>query len=96
MVEADILTLHSKNYLSLVDYHSKFPIIKNTEDLLANSLILACKIIFFSRIWLTNKNNVRCRNYFISEIFEKCCKKLNIECAASSSYHYKANGQVEA
>ena len=34
-VDADIFTLHNKNYLCIVDYHSKFPVIKKTEDLLA-------------------------------------------------------------
>ena len=38
--------LHIKNYLCIVDYHSKFPVIKKMEDLSADSLILTCKIIF--------------------------------------------------
>ena len=32
---------------------------------------------------------------FISEKFEKFCKKLNIEHAASLSYHHQSNGQME-
>ena len=60
VVGAYMFTLHNKTYLCIVDYHSKFPIIKKTEDLAADSLILACKIIFF-RIWPTKKNNIRCR-----------------------------------
>ena len=47
VVEADMFTLHKKNYLCIVDYVSKFPVIKKTEDLLSDSLILACKIIIF-------------------------------------------------
>ena len=31
---------------------------------------------------------------FISETFEKICKKLDIECV-TLSYHHKSNGQVE-
>ena len=58
MTGADMFTLHKKHYLCIVDYHSKFPIIKKTEDLSADILILACKIIFF-RIGATKENNVR-------------------------------------
>ena len=46
VVGADMFNLHNENYLCIVHYHSKFPAIKKTEDLLTNSLILACKIIF--------------------------------------------------
>ena len=55
-----MFTLNNKNYICILDYHSKFPVIKKKEDLSADSLILACKIIFF-RIWLAPENNVRCR-----------------------------------
>ena len=44
-MEADIFTLRKK-YLCIVDYDSKFPFIKKTEDLSTKSLILVCKIIF--------------------------------------------------
>ena len=60
VVGADIFTLHNKIYLFIVDYHSKFPIIKKKEDLSPDSLIPACNFFFFG-IWLTKKNNVRCR-----------------------------------
>ena len=30
---ADMFTLHNKDYLCIVDYNSKFPIIKKTGDL---------------------------------------------------------------
>ena len=45
MTGAEMFTLNKKHYLCIVDYHSKFPIIKKTEDLSADSLILSCKII---------------------------------------------------
>ena len=41
-----MFTLHNKNYLCIVDYHSKFLVIKKTGDFAADSLILTCKIIF--------------------------------------------------
>ena len=45
-IGADMFTLHNKTYLHIVDYHSKFTVIKKMEDLSADSLILTCKIIF--------------------------------------------------
>ena len=39
IIGTDMFTLNNKHYLCIVDYHSKFPIIKKTEDLSANSLI---------------------------------------------------------
>ena len=46
VIGADMVTLNNKLYLCILDYHSKFPIIKKTEDLSADSLILLCKVIF--------------------------------------------------
>ena len=46
VVGANIFTLHNKNYLCIVDYHSKFPIIKKTKDLMTDSPILTSKITF--------------------------------------------------
>ena len=43
---ADVFQLNNKNYLCIVDYHSKFPVIKRREGLSAESLIATVKIIF--------------------------------------------------
>ena len=59
MIGVGMFTLHNKNYLCIVDYHSKFPVIKKTEDLLVDSLLLDCKMIFAE--WSTQEHNVRCR-----------------------------------
>ena len=37
LVGADMFMLHNKNYLCIVDFHSKFPVNKETEDLSADS-----------------------------------------------------------
>ena len=41
----DMFTLKNKNYLCIVDYHRKFPVVKKKEDLSTESLIPRCKII---------------------------------------------------
>ena len=41
-----MFTLNNKNYLCIVDYHSKFLTVKKkAEDMSTDSLILACKVI---------------------------------------------------
>ena len=45
MIGIYMFTLNNKYYLCIVDYHSKFSIIKKTEDLSVDSLILMCKVI---------------------------------------------------
>ena len=79
-----MLNLCNRNYLYIVDYHSKFPIIKKTEDLAADSLILACKISF-SDYGPPRKIISDAGSNFISEKFERFCQKLNIEYAV---YHH--------
>ena len=83
-----------KSYLCIVDYDSKIHVIKKTEDLLANSLILACNIIF-SECGLPKKIMFDTSHNFMSKKFKKFYKKLNTEHASMSSYHHQSNGQVD-
>ena len=46
IIEPDVFQLINKNYLCIVDYQSKFPIIKRMEGLSGESLIAIVKIIF--------------------------------------------------
>ena len=43
---ADVFHFNNKNYLCLVDYHSKFPVVKRMEGLSTENLIATTKIIF--------------------------------------------------
>ena len=95
VISADIFTLDNKQYLCIVDYHRKFPIVKNTKDLSADSLILVCKIIF-ADFCVPKKIMSDSGSSFISDKFKTFCRNLNIEEAFSSSYHHQSNGQVEA
>ena len=66
--------LNNKNYLCIVDYDSKFPIVKKVEDMSAASLILACKVIF-SEFGLLKKMMSDVGSNFISDTFKQFCKK---------------------
>ena len=80
-----MFTLDNKQYLCIVDYHNKFPIIKKTADLSADSLILNCKIIF-AEYGIPRKIMSDSGGNFILDNF-KTCKSLNMQQAFSSSYH---------
>ena len=60
VVGVDMFSLYNKTYICIVDYHSKFPVIKKAGSLSANNLILAYKVIFF-REWTMQENTVRSR-----------------------------------
>ena len=95
MVGVDIFNINNNNYFCIIDYHSKFSIIKKTADLSVDSLILAGKL-FFSEYRIPKRIMSDAGGTFISEKFKSFCKNLNIEQAVSSSYHHQSNGQVEA
>ena len=95
IIGADMFTLNKKQYLYIVDYHSKFLIIQKTEDLSADGLILTCKIIF-EEYRIPKKIMSASGSNFVSDKFKTFCKSLNIEQAFSSSYQHQSNEQVEA
>ena len=95
IIGTDMFTLNNKHYLCIVDYHSKFPIIKKAEDLSADSLILTCKVIF-SEYGIPKKLISDSVGNFVSDKFKTFSKSLNIEQAFLLTYHHQSNGQVEA
>ena len=78
VIGADMFILNNKQYLCIVDYHSKFPIVKKTEGLSADSLILMCKIIV-AEYGIPKKILSDSGGNFISDKFKTFCKSLNIE-----------------
>ena len=59
VIGADVFQLNNNNYLCIVDYHSKFLVIKRMVGLSAGILIGAVKIIF-AEYEHTMQINVRC------------------------------------
>ena len=92
---ADIFQLNNKNDLRIVDYHSKFPIIKRMERLSAENLITTTKVIF-AEYCILHRLMSDAGSNFVSEKFRAFCSSLNIKQPVSSSYHHQSNGQVKA
>ena len=90
----DIFHLNNKNYLYIVDYHSKFPVIKRMDRFSAESLIATIKVIIAEYSILCRLMSDAGTN-FVSEKFRSFCRSLNIEQARASLYHHQSNRQIK-
>ena len=95
VIGTDIFYLKNKHYLCIVDYNSKFPVIKRLQGLSANNLIKMVKTIFV-KYGVPNKLMLDMGTNFVSDKFWQFCEFVNIEQATLSVYHHQSNGQVEA
>ena len=64
----DIFHFNNKNYLCIVDYHSKFSIVKRMERLSAESLVTTTKVIF-AKYGIPQKLMSNAGTNFVSEKF---------------------------
>ena len=95
VIGTDMLTLNNTNYLCIVDYHSKFSVIKKTEEPSMDSLIQTCKYILLE-YGLLQKMMSDTGGNFVSGKCKQFCKNLNREQVTSSLYHHQSSRQVEA
>ena len=94
-VGADVFHFNNINYLCVVDYNSKFPIVRKLQGLLAEHLINAVSSIF-TEYGILQKLMSDAGTNFVSEKFRHFCKSINIEQAVSLAYQHQSNGQVKA
>ena len=90
----DIFHFNNQNYLCIVDYHSKFPMVKTLEGLSAESLIATIKVIF-TEYGIPHKIMSDVSTNFVSDKFQKFCNSINVEQTVLLAYHHQSNGQVE-
>ena len=95
VIGVDIFHFKNKHYLCIVDYNSKFPVIKRLEGLSADNLINVLKTIF-AKYGIPHKLMLDAGTNFISDKFCQFCKLINIEQTTSSAYHNQSNGEVKA
>ena len=91
----NIFHFNNKNYVCIIDYHSKLPIIKRMDELSTESLISTTKVIF-AEYGILHRLMSDTGPNFIFEKFTRFCSRLNIKQAVSSAYHHQNNGQVKA
>ena len=95
VVSADVFHFKNKHYLCIVDYNSKFLVIKRLEGLSAENLINTIKLIFTEH-GIPHKIMSDVGTNFIADMFWQFCKSIYVEQVISSVYHHQSNGQVEA
>ena len=74
----DVFQFNNKNHLCIVDYHSKFPVVKRLEGLSAESLITTVKVIF-AEYGIPHKLMSNADTNFVSDKFWKFCNSISIE-----------------
>ena len=90
----DIFHFNNKNYLCIVDYHSKFPVAKRLEGLSAESLITTIKVKF-TEYGIPHKLMSDAGTNFVSDKFWKFCNSINVEQTVSLAYHHQNNERAE-
>ena len=94
-VGAEIFIMSNKNYLCIVENHSKFPIIKQVKGYSVDNLIRACKIIC-AEYRLSCKLISDAGTNFISEKFQYFCKCLDTNNVVTSLCNHQNNEKTEA
>ena len=86
--------LNNKTYLCIVDYYSKFSVVKQMEMPYADKLLKHVGLYFHK--WTSERDNVWCWYKFcLSGILGISTRYLNIQQAVLSSYNHQSNGQAE-
>lgn len=93
-VGADLFEYKGSKYLLVVDYYSRFPIIRLLCDISANTVCNHMTSIF-AEYGLPTTIIADCGTQFMSEAFTQKCKNTGIKLLVSSPYHHQANGVAE-
>ena len=93
VVGADIFMTNAKTHLCLVDYHSKFPIVKKVNSLSVDDLVQMAKLIFAE--YGQKKIVPGAGTTFMAGTFKPFCRRMNIQKCIASLYHHQSNRQVD-
>ena len=86
-----IYSLLKYTLLCIADYFSKFPLVKKTDGLLADNLIIVVKIVF-AEFGLPSKIVSDGDTNLVSDKFRQFFMQLNLEQAITLSYLHSSNG----
>ena len=92
-VGADIFSIHNNTLLYIVDYYSKFSVMKKADGLSADDLVRAVNI-FFTEFGPPKKMFSDVGINFISDQLKQFYRWLKNQ-AILSTYYHQCNGQVE-
>ena len=91
----DIFTFDNHNYLVMVDYTSKFPVVRKLSSMTARVVTEIIKSIFSEYGLPTTiiSDNGPC---YVAEYFQQEMKKLGIAHVTTSPHYHQSNGMAEA
>ena len=96
MVIADISMINNKTLRCIVDYYSKYPIVKKVGSLAVDDDLVQMAKMAFAEYGLPKNIVSDTGMNFTSEKFREFCRLMNIQHSITSSYHNQSNSQVEA
>uniref|UniRef100_A0A3P9KLT8 Gypsy retrotransposon integrase-like protein 1 n=1 Tax=Oryzias latipes TaxID=8090 RepID=A0A3P9KLT8_ORYLA len=91
---SDIFEFDSHKYLIIVDYYSRFPVVRLLPDISARTVCTYFKSVLGEH-GLPSTIIADCGTQYVSEEFKKRCEDSNITLKFSSPYHHQANSVAE-
>ena len=95
VVAVDVFLMNGKNLLCIVDYQSKFQIVKKVNSLSAEDLVQTAKLIF-AEYGLPKKIILDTGTNFMAETYKNFSRRMNIQQTITSSYYHQSNSQIKA
>lgn len=90
----DVFYYHGDKYLLIVDYYSKFPIVKKLNNESSSHIISTFKEVF-AEYGIPEKIVSDSGSNLTSQEFKAFASALDVKTVASSPYHHQSNGQAE-
>lgn len=92
---ADIFHVNGQNFLMLVDYLSKWPVVKCLHSSMTSRAVIQAMKEVFADFGTPEKIVSDFGSQFVSLEFRNFCGKMRIEHVTSSPLHHSSNGQAE-
>ena len=86
---ADVFHFNNKNYLCIVDYHSKCPVVKRTDNLIATAKVI------FAEYGIPQKLMSDAGTNFVSDKFRKFCRSSTLSRQCCQHITIKVMGRLK-
>ena len=91
---SDIFQFNGANYLIIVDYYSRFPVIRALSNTSASTISSHFTSVF-AEYGLPSHLTVDFGSQYVSELFKRKCEESGVTLTFSSPYHHQTNGVAE-
>ena len=91
VVDGGVFMINGKTLLCIVDYQSKFPVVKKVNSLSADDPLQMTKLIFGEN-GLPKNTVPDVATNLTADILKAFCRRMNIQQTLTSSYHHQSSG----